>query len=271
MQHLISKETGLSSFKKIYMLGLANSGKSTILNTILQQPICSTSKLAQTTRQQMYYEDPKRNIFYIDSPGLVKKSSRVESEIKKLPWKIHADYLFFILDSTQRSLDSIIILELQKVKIPIFAVFNKMDLIQNNETLMEFPVPVEKSISISAIENKVEPLLDLLNHIAPIKTKNVVQKYDSKQISEEAIREQLYQNIYSYLPYMTEQRTVHFQESDSAISMIHELKVERLSQSKILKGQKGRVVRTMETLAASKIEKLLGKKVNLDIIVNFRK
>ena len=269
---MIQSATDVKTMKKIHLIGLANAGKSTLLNQLLGKPICSTSKLAQTTREQMRYLDPLRSICYIDSPGLVKKQTKVESEIKKVPWLIHADYLFFILDATQISLDSHIIEQLKTINIPIYAIYNKMDLVEPNADLMKFPVSVAKTLKITAIEKNIQPVVEELNFLSkPDQKNNILEFYSNKSLAEEAIREQLYQNIHSYLPYVTKQRTLSFSEDEDQISMVHELQVPRLCQAKILKGMKGKLVKSMQALSAQKIANLVGKTTKLDLFVTVKK
>ena len=269
--HKMTTKT-FAEMKKIHFLGLANAGKSTVLNQLLKNPICNTSKLAQTTREQMRYLDPVRSICYIDSPGLVKKQMKVEADIKKVPWKIHADYVFFVVDATQKSLDQYVVDELKKIEIPIYAIYNKMDLVDSTATLMKFPVDVVKSIKITAIENGIAPLIEELDKISnPDQNNNTMEFYSNQKIAEEVIREQLYQNVYSYIPYVTKQRTMSFIEESDKIHMIHELQVPRLCQAKIVKGMKGRVVKSMQSLAINKIRNLTGKTTKLDLLVTVKK
>eukprot|EP00835_Amoeboradix_gromovi_P001898 NODE_97_length_21155_cov_0.234850.p8 type:complete len:253 gc:universal NODE_97_length_21155_cov_0.234850:16128-15370(-) len=212
---------GLKEMTKIQFLGLANAGKSTILNLLLKKPVCSTSKLAQTTRAQMRYIDPARSICYIDSPGLVKRNVNVESEIKKTPWKIHADILFLVVDATQKTLDSAIFDDLKKVDIPVYGIYNKMDLVERNSKLVSFPVPVVKSFKVCAIQGDIDPLVDELDAVSkPVHNNNALQFYSNQDVAEEVIREQLYQNVYSYIPYITKQRTIGFSEENGHLFML---------------------------------------------------
>ncbi len=252
---------------KIHIMGLANAGKSTLLNKLLKLPICTTSKLAQTTREQMRYNDPCRSILYIDTPGIVKKQTKIESSLRKAPWRIHSDFLFFIVDATQEKFEAEVIEELTKITIPIYVVYNKMDLVTDEKKLMAFPVPIKQIIKTSAIQNDIKDLTDVLDTLGKPQQTDSIQFLTDQKLCEEIIREQIYQNIYSYLCYIIEQNTVLFEERDGVITMYHELKVQRTGQVKIVKGSQGKLVINMQKLAAKKIESIFNKKVNLKLVV----
>ena len=64
--------SGKKKYGIVAIIGRPNTGKSTLLNAILQQKVTITSPLPQTTRRNIsaVYEDERESLF-IDTPGVL--------------------------------------------------------------------------------------------------------------------------------------------------------------------------------------------------------
>ena len=77
-------------YGKVAIVGRPNTGKSTLINAIMNQKVSITSPLPQTTRraQTVLFSDIRGKILFTDTPGLIGKvvdlmSKRVNEEIPR--------------------------------------------------------------------------------------------------------------------------------------------------------------------------------------------
>ncbi len=66
-------------------VGRPNTGKSTLMNRIIEEELASVSNVPQTTRRaiQGIYTDPERQIICIDTPGLYNGTDEISEYLKK--------------------------------------------------------------------------------------------------------------------------------------------------------------------------------------------
>jgi len=114
-----------------------NSGKSTFLNKVLGQKITITSDKPQTTRNNIsgVYTTSHSQIVFIDTPGIHKPQHKLGEFMTKAAINTlrSVDLIMFMIDSTQSfgPGDKYIIELLKGVKVPVFLIVNKVDLIKD--------------------------------------------------------------------------------------------------------------------------------------------
>ena len=84
------EETLKKKYGRVVIVGRPNTGKSTLLNAIMQQKVAITSHLPQTTRKNILaiYEDERGKILFTDTPGVLGKvtdlmGKKVNQEVPK--------------------------------------------------------------------------------------------------------------------------------------------------------------------------------------------
>ena len=88
------------------LYGLANAGKSTILNAILKTKIEAVSEKPQTTREniQGIYNDEDSQIVFVDTPGLhdphKKLGQLMLQEAKSALYDV--DAIIYVIDASKR-------------------------------------------------------------------------------------------------------------------------------------------------------------------------
>uniref|UniRef100_T1J5D7 GTPase Era, mitochondrial n=1 Tax=Strigamia maritima TaxID=126957 RepID=T1J5D7_STRMM len=134
----------------VALLGLTNSGKSTLTNQLMGWRVCSVSFKAHTTRHKSkaIFVEGNKQIIFLDTPGLVspgeKKRFKLNETMMTDPEKSieEADLVIALIDGadkwTRVKLDSKIVrlLHMQKVKKSIL-VLNKVDLIRKKDLLLD--------------------------------------------------------------------------------------------------------------------------------------
>ena len=126
------------------LYGLANAGKSTILNAILKTKIEAVSEKPQTTREniQGIYNDEDSQIVFVDTPGLhdphKKLGQLMLQEAKSALYDV--DAIIYVIDASKR-VDKKTANRLATLDTPIILAFNKIDLIkfeQGQEKIKEY-------------------------------------------------------------------------------------------------------------------------------------
>ena len=125
----------------VAVVGRPNVGKSTLINALIGDKIAIVSDKAQTTRNRIIcvYTDERKQIVFMDTPGVHKPKHKlgefmVDAAIESL--KETEAVLFVVAGNEKRGPgDNFIIEQLQRVKVPVFLVVNKIDTLKKEELL----------------------------------------------------------------------------------------------------------------------------------------
>jgi GTP-binding protein Era len=162
---------------------------------------------------------------------------------------------------------------------PAILVLNKIDKIKDKNRLLplieEYSKEMEfaEVIPISAMKGSEEELLlgSLIRHL-PIGeaefTEDEMTDQSVRTIAAEMVREKILASTGEEIPYVTAVVTEMFDESDPEMPKIYcSIYVERASQKKIIIGKGGARIRDVGIKAREDIEKLIGKRIYLQLFV----
>jgi GTP-binding protein Era len=128
-------------------------------------------------------------------------------------------------------------------------------------------VPVS-ALKGEAIDNLLKQITKHLPEAAPIFAEDEMTDQSLRTLVAEMVREKILQTTGDEIPYVTAVVTEKFDESDLERIKIHcAIFVERSSQKGIIIGKGGIKLKTIGTEARYDIEKLLGKRVFLQLFV----
>ena len=268
----------------ITIIGKTNAGKSTLLNTILQKKVAIATAKAQTTRNaiQGIYNSSDVQMIFIDTPGLVKPHHHLDDYMKKEALSSLADVeaVIFLIDSSAPIDDAFnqeMKHRLETLTVPLFVVFNKIDLATFKK--MEEAKKVYKELFPKALFKEICAkdgfgVKDLLNDITSILpsheafySEETISNHPVSFLLQELIREQLLLNLRDEVPHSCAVKIVHMERKSDSTHIDATIFVERESQKAIVIGKKGCMIRKIGTNARKEIEEILHRKVYLELSV----
>ena len=230
----------------VSIIGRPNVGKSTLLNSLINQKIAITSNKPQTTRNiiQGIYNEEGYQIVFVDTPGIHKPINKLGKILNKEAQSLtrDVDAILFVVDASEGlgSGDKKIISDL---KIPVSGLKN----------------------------NNIE---DLLTTIKKYLTDNI-RYFDDDMITSSSVSFMASEFVREKLLRMTEQEIPHsitcvtskFEEKANIVNITVDVIVDRDSIKKIVIGKNGQLLKSVGIEARKDIEALLGKQVYLELYV----
>lgn len=271
----------------IAIIGRPNVGKSTLLNKILGQKVSITSRKSQTTRHQLLGIRTINNTqaVYVDTPGIHKdKKTSLNRHMNKAAFAAlkDVDVIIFLLDAYGwRNEDDLIFEKIKKLSCPVILAINKIDLIGDKKKLLSqiddlrqkiqfaaiIPISAQKGINIKELEETVNKLLPQNYFLFP---EDQLTDRNDQFLAAEIIREKIIRNLSDELPYATSVVIEKFSEENNLVRVYAVIYVERPGQKAIIIGKNGETLKRIGTHARLDMEKLLGKKVFLQLWVKVK-
>ena len=274
----------------VALVARPNVGKSTLLNKILGQKIAIATPLRQTTRKNLkgIYTDYNSQIILIDTPGVHKPLNELGKYLSSQSKDAlsDADLILFLVDSTEPSgLGDKWIWEnyLKDLKTPILLVLNKVDLIKDLEkrelNLFTYKKMIEKnidSIKISAktgrnIDDLIKKIKEYLPYGEKFYDDDTITDVNMREIASEIIREKIILNTKDEVPHSVAVVIENYKEEEKTDKISAKIIVNNESQKGILIGKKGAMLKKIGTEARLELEKIVEKKVFLELFVKVQK
>ena len=273
----------------VAIIGRPNVGKSTLLNQILGQKIVITTDKAQTTRKRIkgIYTNKEGQIVFVDTPGVHKPLNKL-GEFLLDEAKIavpDADVILFLVDGSESAGkgDKWIEQHLLQTKIPIVIVMNKVDKVKKpekvEENLLSYKTLFEENLPIVRISAKTGRNIDtLMNNIfkklpegEALYPEDVVTEETMRDVTEEIIREKILLNTSDEIPHSVAVKVTNYQEKEEIDKIYATIYCEQKSQKGILIGKGGSLLKKIGTEARLELEKIVEKKVYLQLEVKVEK
>ena len=267
----------------VSLIGRPNVGKSTLLNTLINQKIAITSNKPQTTRNiiQGIYNEDGYQIVFVDTPGIHKPLNRLGKVLNKEAESFtkDVDVILFIADAKDGlgAGDKKILASLENTDSKVILVLNKIDKMTKDEifeTINDYKdlYDFTEIVPISAITK--DNVQELLNVIKKYLT-DTMRYFDNDTIttstisflSSEFVREKIFRLTEEEIPHSITCITSKFEEKKNIVNITVDIIVDRDSIKKIIIGKQGQLLKTIGTEARKDIEALLGKKVYLELYV----
>lgn len=271
----------------IGIVGKPNAGKSTLLNHLIGQKLCITSRKPQTSRHNILGIKQVDNcqLIFIDTPGMhedqVTKLNKIMNKSAKNTI-IDADIVLFVLDRLDwDSRDEYVVKHLKKINRPIICVLNKVDLIKDKNLILPHieklrnifenvtivPISALKKRNLGTLEDEIIARLPCKPNFFP---RDQISDRSERFFCAEIVREKVIRQLGKELPYQTSVDIERFEVKGNVTFIDACVFVERQSQKKIIIGERGQKLKNIGQAARIDIEKFIQCKVMLNVWIKVR-
>jgi len=284
-------------FGRVVILGRPNTGKSTLLNAIMNQKVAITSPMAQTTRKntRVVFSNEKGKIIFSDTPGIIDKVSdligkRVNTEAPKEVGR--ADVVLCILDISRpkNEEENKVIGLIRKSKAKKILVYNKIDqAIGTKDHLAEYNYledEFDEVISVSAIKEKnIKGLINIIFEMLPEKDSGATEEdieileskggpvisLNSKDYIAEIIREKAYLFLRKEVPYSVNVEVDSVVDKKKLILIKARILTTADRYKKMIIGRGGKKIKEIGYNARKELELMSSRKIFLELLVEIDK
>lgn len=283
----------------ITIVGRANVGKSSILNSILGQKIAAVSQKPQTTRTRIMGVCTKGNeqLVFIDTPGFHKPHNVLGEKMVKAvtTGMTDVDAVLLVVDASPKfkfDADNLPQAELEliegikKRRLPAILAINKIDLLEDKEKLLEIIAAYSAKCDFAAVvpvsalkKDGVDILVNetlKFSHPSPhfFGDDDVTDQPEQTLVSE-MIREKLLRNLDKEIPHGIAVEIERFFERDKKngepIVEVHAvIYCERESHKGVIIGKGGSMLKKVGEQARYDIEKFFGCSCSLKLWVKVK-
>ncbi len=271
----------------VAVVGKPNVGKSTLMNTIIGVRLSITTYKPQTTRHRILGVKTRgtSQFVFIDTPGFhLGQDKAINRYMNKAAVSAiqDVDVVVFVIQALRWTREEEALLKrLKDADVPIIAVINKVDLIDDKAALLPFMAEVAAKhefaqlIPLSARSgNGVEQLEELIQGFLPAREHIFAEDdYTDKNmrfLAAERIREQLFYVMQEEVPYSLTVEIERFELNEERYVIGAVIWVERATQKGIVIGKGGAVLKEVGTRARKSIANLLGRRVHLELWVRVK-
>jgi len=270
----------------VAVLGRPNSGKSTLVNALLKEKISIISPVPQTTRHQIrgVLNLENAQVVFVDTPGIHSFKDKLSSHLNTVAKNAieGCDLILYVVDLSRRigPEEEQLVKVIVSAGIKVVMVLNKIDLGDRNlnsyidlwnkkdkaKDLLLYYIPLSAKTGKN-IDKLKGALIESLPEGHPYYDKNCLTDFPLKFRIADIIREKLFLNLKKELPHSLAVEVEEIKDKKKISHIKVNIYAQRSSQKKIVIGSKGETLKEVGKLSRLEIEKILGKKVFLDIWV----
>lgn len=279
----------MNNFKSgfITIIGRPNVGKSTLLNALTGEKIAIVSNKPQTTRNKVLtiLTDDDSQIIFVDTPGVHAPRTKLGEYMNRVVTDSvdGVDAVLFVTEATSKlqNNEKEILEGLFSKKIPVILIINKADTVKNKEDMLsviqdatavgEFaaivPISALKKDGVKAVLEEIKKLLPLGPMYYP---DDMITDQTEREIVSEIIREKMLRLLDKEVPHGTAVEIEYMKEGDTLTKIGAVIYCEKASHKGIIIGKGGEMLKRIGSYSRTDIEKLLDKKVFLELWVKVK-
>ncbi|WP_273151725.1 GTPase Era, partial [Methylophaga thiooxydans] len=265
----------------VAIIGRPNVGKSTLINRILGQKLCITSRRPQTTRHRILgiKTNDSGQFIYVDTPGMHSDNKKAMNRYmnRAAASSIEdVDVILFVVEGLKwTDEDKRVLKRLQQdARCPVILVLNKADKLDDKAALLPqiqelaaqfdfaavVPVSARKGMNTDLLEQEIAKLMPEGEMIFD---EDQLTDRSSRFLASEIVREKLFRYLGQELPYSLTVEVEQFEEEEGMYRIGTVVYVERSGQKSIVIGKKGEQLKLIGQDARMEMEQLFGCKVFL--------
>ena len=273
----------------VALVGLPNSGKSTLLNTLVGEKLAAVSQMPQTTRGRItgVVNRGGTQLAFLDTPGVhLARHALNQRMLHHVDIALsEADLLLWVVDATgflgpgERELAK----RLKEATQPVYLILNKLDLVSKGSLLAKIAeykdlLAFREIIPVGAkLGQNLEPLWAMLERDAPAGAwtygDETFTDQTERSMAAEFIREKILRKTKQEVPHgvavmirlWLEDGAEDYPEDgpEGGTYIEAEILVERAGHRKILLGAQGEMISDIRQSAQRELKKLLQRPVRL--------
>jgi GTP-binding protein Era len=261
----------------VALLGKPNAGKSTLLNRLLGWKLAIVTDKPQTTRSRILGVLTRDDAQFVllDTPGFHSGEKALNLALNEIVDEVArgCDVALLLVDLLRGWDDEHAELaqRLAKAGTPLVVVGTKSD--RADRSRPEWPAAAPEPQIVSARTGSgVEALLERVRALLPesplLYPEDELSDRPMRFLAAELVREAAFDSLSQELPYELAVEVVDWDEKRPDLVRIRaNLLVERASQKQIVIGRGGQVIKRIGVRARREIERLIRRKVHLDLWV----
>ena len=274
----------------VTVIGKTNVGKSSLINEMIGEQVSIVVNKTQTTRKvaRGIYTDDEAQIIFVDTPGLHKSNSKLGNTMNEAATSTldDVDLILFVVDAKEKSLDRETIKIIEKHKIPTILIINKIDLIgkakvasliDEYKKIFDFKAIIPTSFKNGTNSDAIIPEIKNVLHEGPkYYDEGTYTDQNLRDIVSEIIRQKTLKLLDDEVPHgifveVTKLKTGKTRTNEKIFNIEASIYCIRDSHKGIIIGKNGQMLKRIGTYAREDIEKMLDRKVNLQIWVKVKK
>ena len=261
----------------VAVVGRPNTGKSTLVNALVQQKISIVTSKPQTTRHSILgiLQQPDAQVIFVDTPGIHSGSRKLINRAMNrtaVASLAGADLALFVVEATRWTAeDEQVVRKLRDEKIPTVLIVNKLDLLKRREDVLPVLQDYQQRgefveiVPVSARQGtNLERLLELIRERLPesdalFPTDTITDRGMEFRVGE-VFREKLLDTLRDEVPYGLAVEVLALEERDDMIFVDALIWVEKESHRGIVVGRGGSRLKKVSTDARLDLEKIFDRR-----------
>lgn len=268
----------------VSLIGRPNAGKSTLLNALLGTKLAIVADKPQTTRTtiQGVVTEPGAQIVFLDTPGIHEPKNLLH---KKMMQHVEEaldgrDLLVFVVDAHRdfANNDEQALNMVKRVSTPAILALNKIDLLKDKSSLLalieayrskhEFveyiPLSAQTGEGVDILRKAIVDRLPQGPRYFP---EDYLTDQPERFLAAELVREKILNLTRQEVPHSTAVIVDKWDDTGKLVRILATIHVERTNHKAIIIGERGSMLKRIGTEARVEIERLLDRKVYLELFV----
>lgn len=268
------------------IIGRANTGKSTLLNSLLGEKISIVSNKPQTTRTKItgIVSKDETQFVFLDTPGVHKPQDKLGSYMMRAADDAAAgvDLVLFMVAAGDKlgPIEESLLRRFTETKVPAILIVNKTDISSAKEigdTILRFSAKFDFSSVIPISAKNGENVNIVFEEAGKFAQEgdwffpdDMITDQPERAIASELIREKLLRTLSEEIPHGLAVVIEDWKETSKLLSIRAEIYCERASHKPIIIGKNGSKLKEVGEKARADLERFFGIQVYLNLWVKVK-